>query len=177
MLHDETDIVGPRFPAGQQIILDLRQNGGGLLDAAVNVSDHFLESGPIVYQVSRGEDERVYNATDETVAGDVELVILIDGGTASAAEIVAGALRDRDRATLVGMTTFGKGSVQLVYDLSDGSSIHVTSARWFTPDRVQIDQHGLVPDILVELSEEALQDGRDETLEKAIEYLSGLAVN
>jgi len=161
----------------EKVILDLRHNGGGLLQAAVDVSDHFLESGPIVYQVSRGVDEKVFNATDDTIASDVDLVLLIDGGSASAAEIVAGALHDRDRATLIGVNTFGKGSVQHVYDLSDGSSVHVTSARWFTPDRLQIDQHGLEPDIVVEPTLEANADGRDEILEKAVEYLTGIAVN
>jgi carboxyl-terminal processing protease len=160
----------------EQIILDLRQNGGGLLTAAIDVSDHFLDSGTIVYQVRHGEDEKVFSATDDTVARDVELVILVDGGSASASEIVAGALQDRGRATLLGMNTFGKGSVQNVYDLSDGSSVHVTSARWFTPDRTPIDQHGLKPDIFVEITADAQADGRDEILEKAVEYLTGIAV-
>ena len=160
----------------EQIILDLRQNGGGLLGAAIDVSDHFLDSGTIVYQVRLGEEEKVFSATEDTIAGDVELVILVDGGSASASEIVAGALQDHGRATLIGMNTFGKGSVQNVYDLSDGSSVHVTSARWFTPDRVPIDQHGLEPDVFVEITTDAQADGRDEVLEKAVEYLTGIAV-
>jgi carboxyl-terminal processing protease len=110
-------------------------------------------------------------STDTTAANDMPLVILIDGSTASASEIVAGALRDRDRAILIGTTTFGKGSVQLVYDLSDGSSIHVTSARWYTPDRHLIDHQGLEPDIVVVPTEEAIANGRDEVLERAVEYL------
>ena len=154
-----------------KIILDLRHNGGGLLDAAVDVSDHFLDGGPILYQISRDEDEKEFEATDETAAASEPLVVLIDAGTASAAEIVAGALGDRDRATLIGATSFGKGSVQLVYDLSDGSSIHVTSARWYTPDRRELDQNGLEPDIVVELTQEAIDAGRDVTLQRAIEYL------
>ena len=160
----------------ENIIFDLRQNGGGLLGAAIDVSDHFLDSGTIVYQVSHGEDETEFNATADTIAGDVELVILVDGGSASASEIVAGALQDRGRAILIGINTFGKGSVQNVYDLSDGSSVHVTSARWFTPDRTPLDEHGLVPDIFVEITAEAQADGRDEILEKAVEYLTGIAV-
>jgi carboxyl-terminal processing protease len=158
-----------------KVILDLRQNGGGLLDAAVDVSDHFLEGGTVLYQISRDEDEREFTATDTTLAGEEPLVVLIDGGTASAAEIVAGALGDRDRATLIGVTSFGKGSVQLVYDLSDGSSVHVTSARWYTPDRRELDQYGLEPDISVEPSQEAIDAGRDETLQRAIEYLQSVA--
>jgi carboxyl-terminal processing protease len=95
----------------------------------------------------------------------------VDGGTASAAEILAGALQDRGRAVLIGAQTFGKGSVQLVYDLSDGSSVHVTSARWYTPERQALDAQGLAPDILVEITQEAIDNGRDEMLQRAIEYL------
>jgi carboxyl-terminal processing protease len=155
----------------ERLILDLRQNGGGLLDAAVDISDHFLTEGPILYQLSKTADEQAFMADSEAIAGDMPLVILVDGGTASSSEIVAGALHDRDRAVLIGTRTFGKGSVQLVYDLSDGSSIHVTSARWFTPDHHQIDQQGLEPDIVVEPSQEAIADGRDEILNRAVEYL------
>lgn len=157
-----------------KIILDLRQNGGGLLDAAVDVSDLFLPAGPVVIEVSRGPEERIFEATDEDAAGDIPLVVLVDEGTASAAEIVAGALQDRGRAILIGRRTFGKGSVQLVYDLSDGSSVHITSARWFTPDRHQIDQVGLLPDIVVETTPEAVADGRDQVLEQAVEYLQAI---
>jgi carboxyl-terminal processing protease len=120
------------------------------------------------------EEERVFNATSETVARGIPLAVLVDGGTASSAEIVAGALQDRDRAVLIGTTTFGKGSVQLVYDLSDGSSVHVTSARWHTPNRHQIDQKGLQPNIFVEQSPESLEEGIDDALNRAISYLQGL---
>lgn len=158
----------------EKLILDLRQNGGGLLDAAVNVSDQFLKEGPVVYQISKDEKEKIFEASNETPADDIPLVVLIDQGTASAAEILAGALQDRDRATLIGTNTFGKGSVQVAYDLSDGSSVHVTSARWLTPNRHQIDQQGLSPDIPVELTEEAIADGRDEIMEEALAYLNNL---
>lgn len=155
-----------------KLILDLRNNGGGLLTAAVDVSDHFLDNGPVLYQVTKDEGEKEYLATPDTIAPDVPLVVLINGGTASASEIVAGALQDRDRATLIGdHQSYGKGSVQLVYDLSDGSSVHVTSARWYTPDKNQIDQLGLQPDILVEVTQEAIENGRDEVLNQAIEFL------
>jgi carboxyl-terminal processing protease len=167
----EGAILDLQEQGAQRLILDLRQNGGGLLDAAVEVGDHFLDEGVVLYQISRSEDEKVFMSTDETVAGDIPLVILVDRGTASASEIVAGALQDRGRATLIGTTTFGKGSVQLVYDLSDGSSVHVTSARWYTPERHQIDQQGLEPDIVVVPTEEAIADGRDEALEAAVEFL------
>lgn len=155
-----------------RLILDLRQNGGGLRDAAVNVADHFLDEGPVLYLQSQNEEERVFNATTDTLAPDEPLVVLIDGGTASASEIVAGALKDRGRATLIGNSrSFGKGSVQLVYDLSDGSSVHVTSARWLTPNRTQLDQSGLEPDVLVEVTQEDVDNGLDPVLERAVAYL------
>lgn len=154
-----------------RFILDLRQNGGGLRDAAVEVADHFLGEGPVLYLQSQNEGERVFNSTSETIAPTEPLVVLIDGGTASASEIVAGALKDRGRATLIGSKTFGKGSVQLVFDLSDGSSVHVTSARWLTPNRTQIDQSGLEPDVPVAITQEDIDNGRDPALAEAVSYL------
>ncbi len=160
-----------------RFVLDLRQNGGGLRDAAVDVADHFLNNGPVLYLDSQQEGERVFNATDETLAPDQPLVVLIDSGTASASEIVAGALRDRERATLIGNSpTFGKGSVQLVFDLSDGSSVHVTSARWLTPNRLQLDGEGIPPDILVEVTQDDIDNGRDPVLERAAQYLGELSL-
>jgi carboxyl-terminal processing protease len=155
-----------------QFILDLRQNRGGLLDAAIDISDHFLDGGPVLLQQSKDDGEHTFNATLRTIVPEAPLVILIDGGTASASEIVAGALKDRGRAQLVGNeNSFGKGSVQLVFDLDDGSSVHVTSARWFTPEHTQLDGEGLEPDILVELTQEAIDNGRDEVLNRAIQLL------
>lgn len=152
-----------------RFILDLRQNGGGLRDAAVAVADHFLDEGPVLYLQSQETGEQVFNATAETIALHEPLVVLVDGGTASASEIVAGALQDRGRAKLIGNSpTFGKGSVQLVFDLSDGSSVHVTSARWLTPNHHQIDQSGLQPDVLVEVTQDDIDSGRDPVLERAI---------
>jgi carboxyl-terminal processing protease len=155
-----------------QFILDLRQNRGGLLDAAIEVADHFLDGGPVLIQESKDDGERVFKATLRTLVPEAPLVVLVDGGTASASEIVAGALKDRDRAKLVGNeNTFGKGSVQLVFDLDDGSSVHVTSARWFTPERTQLDGEGLAPDVLVEVTQEAIDNGRDEVMDRAIQLL------
>lgn len=158
-----------------RFILDLRQNGGGLRDAAVDVADHFLNEGTILYIQSQEEGEREFSASPDSLAADEPLVVLVDRGTASASEIVAGALQDHERAILIGDgPTFGKGSVQLVFDLSDGSSVHVTSARWYTPDRNQIDQQGLEPDIMVEVTQEDRDNGRDPVLERAVEYFAAL---
>ena len=156
----------------EKLILDLRGNGGGLLNAAVDIADLFLSDGAVVYQQVKGENERVANATNITLVPDLPLMILVDNGTASASEILAGALQDRGRSLLIGNhKTYGKGSVQLVFDLSDGSSVHVTSARWLTPNRNQIDQQGLQPDVMVVVSQEAIDNGIDLVLNQAIEQL------
>jgi carboxyl-terminal processing protease len=154
-----------------RLVLDLRGNGGGLLDASIDVTSEFLDGGVVLYQVERGNKEQVYTADGNGVLPDLPMVILVDGGTASASEIVAGALQDRDRAVLVGEQTYGKGSVQSVFDLSDGSSVHITYAEWLTPDRRQLTGQGLVPDVVVGISEEDRSQGRDTQLERAVEHL------
>lgn len=164
-------ILALRALGATRLILDLRHNGGGLLQASVDVSANFLADATIYVRVSRDAGEETQATGKDVVAPDEPLVILVDGGTASSSEIVAGALQDYGRAVLIGSPTYGKGSVQLIYDLSDGSSIHVTSSRWYTPQRRQIDQHGLQPDIEVVPSQAATADGRDETLERAVAYL------
>jgi carboxyl-terminal processing protease len=167
----EEAIRNLRQDGAESLILDLRQNGGGLRDAAVDISEHFLDGGTVVFQATKDGDEQEFVAEKGELAENIPVVLLVDDGTASAAEIVAGALQDRERATLIGLPTFGKGSVQLVFDLSDGSSVHVTSARWLTPNRKQLDQEGLQPDILVEITQEAIDSGIDEILERAITFL------
>jgi carboxyl-terminal processing protease len=167
----EEAILSLQEDGAQQLILDLRQNGGGLRDAAVDVSELFLDGGTVVFQANKDGDEQEFVADKGELAENMPVVILVDDATASAAEIVAGALQDHQRAALVGLPTFGKGSVQLVFDLSDGSSVHVTSARWLTPKRIQLDQQGLQPDILVEITQEATESGIDEILERAITFL------
>jgi carboxyl-terminal processing protease len=154
------------------LVLDLRGNGGGLLGAAIDVSSEFLDGGVVLYQVSRDADERVETAKRGGTFVEGSLVVLVDGGTASASEIVAGALQDRGRATLVGQKTYGKGSVQSVFDLSDGSSVHITSAEWLTPDRHQITGQGLAPDVEVGIADDDRNAGRDPQLDRAVELLT-----
>jgi carboxyl-terminal processing protease len=154
-----------------KLVLDLRGNGGGLFDAAIDVASEFLREGVVVYQVEKGSPEEAFRASARTSLPDTPMAVLVDGGTASASEIVAGALQDRERAVLVGETTYGKGSVQSVYDLSDGSSVHITHAQWFTPQRRAISGEGLVPDLQVSITEEDRNQGRDPQLERAIEHL------
>lgn len=155
----------------QSLILDLRGNGGGLLDAAVDVTSQFIRDGVVVREDRKNDGERVYNIRSGGKALDQELVVLVNGGTASASEIVAGALQDYGRAKLIGEKTFGKGSVQLIYELSDDSRLHVTVAKWFTPNGNAIDGTGLMPDIEVPLTEDDRTAGRDPQLERAISYL------
>lgn len=152
-------------------ILDLRDNGGGLVDAAVEVSSQFLSEGMVFYEQKKNEQETFYPVRSGGLAVDVPLAVLVNKGTASASEIVAGAIQDHERAPLIGETTYGKGSVQFVYDLSDSSSIHVTVARWLTPNRQRIDKQGLKPTIDLPLTDEDRSAGRDTQLERAIAYL------
>ena len=130
-------------------ILDLRGNPGGLVSAAVEISDMWLSDGNILIEQRANGSENIFTADAETVRDDAPLIILVDRDSASSSEIVAGALRDNGRATLVGETTFGKGSVQLIHELSDQSSLHVTNAQWLTPNRVRITERGLNPDVPV----------------------------
>lgn len=163
----EASIQDLRASGADKLVLDLRSNPGGLLQAAIDVADLFLDGGEVMIQLQSGGQETVLKATRGGVATDMPLVILINGASASASEIVGGALQDRGRAILIGQVTFGKGSVQNIYDLSDGSSLHITAARWFTPNRNQIDGKGLSPDIMVEPGE----GDSDLQLEQAVEHL------
>lgn len=136
------------------LILDLRNNPGGVLDAAVEVSDAFLNTGLIVYTEGRiAESDFRYSASEETIAEDIPLIVLINGGSASASEIVAGALQDHKRAVIVGTQSFGKGSVQSVLPIGGDKAIKLTTARYFTPKGRSIQAQGIHPDVFVEQSE------------------------
>ncbi|MCU0601748.1 MAG: S41 family peptidase [Desulfobacterales bacterium] len=130
------------------LVLDLRNNGGGLLNQAISISDEFLDKGAIVSMKGREKkNTKVFNATPSPVQRTYPIVVLINGGTASASEIVAGALQDHKRALVLGTTTFGKGSVQTVENLRDGSGLKMTIARYYTPNGRSIQAKGIEPDI------------------------------
>lgn len=143
------------------IVLDLRNNPGGLLDQAVSVSDTFLKDGAIVSIKGREENaQRTYNARKQEDDVDVPMVVLINAGSASASEIVAGALRDQKRALIVGERSFGKGSVQNIIPLADGSGLKLTVALYYTPNGSSIQAEGIVPDLEV-VFEPPRQDDKD----------------
>jgi carboxyl-terminal processing protease len=153
------------------IILDLRNNPGGLVDQAVQVSDAFLKQGAIVLTRSRLDQESARydakpDALDSKIAG-VPLVVLINGGTASAAEIVAGALQDHKRATLVGTRSFGKGTVQSIISLGADGAMRLTTARYYTPNNRSIQAAGIQPDIVVKETVPPELKGKDEIVGEA----------
>ncbi|MEZ4540716.1 MAG: S41 family peptidase [Chloroflexota bacterium] len=152
------------------LIFDLRDNPGGFLDQSVAVADAFLPQGVALFERNnRGLDETFRTGTGD-IAETIPLVVLVNSGSASASEIVAGAIQDRGRAVLIGETTFGKGSVQQIHTLSDGSELRVTIARWYTPNNNTIDGQGITPDIEVENPED-LGGPEDGQLMRAIEFL------
>ncbi len=154
----------------QALIFDLRGNPGGFLSQAIGVADLFLDRGVVAIQRDSQGGERIFRSRGGDIAEAIPLVVLIDGGSASASEIVAGAIQDRDRGLLIGTKTLGKGSVQLPNDLEDGSQLRVTIARWFTPDEQELHDNGLTPAIEVEYPRDVPED-EDPQLDRAIEYI------
>ncbi len=132
------------------LVLDLRNNPGGLLDQAVKISDEFLEEGLIVYTQGKLEGQQMkFTAQPNQDPHDYPIIVLVNGGSASGSEIVAGALQDHNRAVILGTTTFGKGSVQTIIPLEDGSGLRLTTARYYTPSGRSIQATGIVPDVIV----------------------------
>jgi carboxyl-terminal processing protease len=150
------------------LVLDLRNNPGGVLNGAVAVSDAFLQKGMIVYTEGRIADSRLrFNATPDDVIDGAPLVVLVNQGSASASEIVAGALQDHKRAIIVGVKTFGKGSVQTILPLSSNSALKLTTARYYTPSGKSIQAEGITPDIELESIEVASIERNIEPLKEA----------
>lgn len=157
-----TDIKG--------LIIDLRYNGGGYLDGAIDLTSMFLKEGRVVTVAGRTSQQH-HDVTGRTLLPDMPVVILINGGSASASEIFAGAMQDHDRATIVGTQSFGKGTVQEVIELPGGTALRVTTATWLTPDGTDLGKHGVTPDIVVERTTEDREADRDPQLEAAMKEL------
>ncbi len=168
-LRDQLRSLLAQNPRG--LILDLRDNPGGFLDQAIQVADLFLDEGIVAYERTKDGEERVFRSKNGDPGEKIPMVVLVNAGSASASEIVAGALQDRGRALLIGERTFGKGSVQLSHTLSDGSELRVTIARWFTPKNRAIHGEGLNPDVEVKVEPGAEAGGADPQLQRAVEVL------
>lgn len=153
------------------IILDLRNNPGGYLDTAVYMASEWIKEGPVVLEQFGDGSRNEYTATGNPQLGNFKTMVLVNGGSASASEIVAGALRDYKKATLVGEQTYGKGSVQTIRDLSDGSSIKITIATWMTPEGDFINEKGLTPQVEVKMTTADVEKNRDPQLQKAIDLI------
>ena len=153
------------------LILDLRGNPGGYLHIVEQIADQFLPQGLLLIERSSSGSESRRDTSSRGVAENIPLVILVDGGSASASEILAGAVQDRGRGVLIGEQTYGKGSVQVTERLTDRSAVAVTIRRWYTPSDRAIDGKGLTPDIVVELTEEDMKAGLDPQLDRAVSYL------
>ncbi len=169
-----TEAIEELFDQGAEaLIFDLRSNPGGLLSESVSVSSLFVKNGTVVIEKLKGRQEKVFEVQHGLqVAVDTPLVILVNGGSASASEIVAGAMQDTGRATIIGESTFGKGSVQLPHRLSDGSELRVTIAEWLTPSGRQIHGQGITPDMIVEMTIEDFEQELDPQLDEAIKFLN-----
>jgi carboxyl-terminal processing protease len=161
----------------KKLILDMRGNPGGFLQSAVSIGSYFIPAGEVIVRENFGDGspEELYRSQGKTLGkyAPEEMVVLVDGGSASASEILAGALSQHGVATLMGKTTFGKGSVQELVDLPDGSSLKVTIARWFTPDGTSISEQGLEPDVVIERTPQQIIADEDPQLEAAVQYLNG----
>jgi carboxyl-terminal processing protease len=160
------------------LILDLRNNPGGGLDAAVEIADEFLGEGVVVIERFGDGEERTLRSDAAGMAQEIPMIVLINEGSASASELLAGAIRDRGRGTLVGVTSFGKGTVQTWHQLSNGGGVRITTARWLTPDGHWVHEVGLMPDVRIPLPESA-PDGQlpeDTQLQAAKDLLLGKEV-
>jgi carboxyl-terminal processing protease len=148
-----------------RFVLDVRNNGGGLVEAGVNTARLFLKEGTVIEEQYRGKPVKVFDVPEPGLFANLPMVLLVNQGTASAAEIFAGALKGQQRARVVGTNTYGKDSIQLVFSLSDGSSLHVTAAQWWVPDlNPAIGEKGIQPDVQVDINANP-----DAALQKAIE--------
>ncbi len=154
------------------IILDVRNNSGGYLETAVDVLSEFVhgKEKAVTVKMRQEENNEVHTTSGKASLEGIPLVVLVNDGSASASEIVAGAIQDYELGIIIGEQSFGKGSVQLIEDFSGGSSLRITIGKWYTPDGRSIDEAGITPDIIIENDSDL--EG-DEQLDGAIEYLEG----
>ena len=164
---------GARNAGLEQLIIDLRGNPGGLLRATVDTTGEFIDEGVILRQIDREGNEEVFRDREGGAGVDLELVVLINQGSASGSEVMAAALRDHGRAVLIGTTTTGKGTVNVPRRLSDGSVLYVSIARYLTPNSSQVEGVGVAPDIEIAIPDTGFEAGQDIQLYVAIEYLRG----
>src|SRR4030065_1011127 len=170
-LHAALQELMAQDPKG--LIFDLRNNSGGYLLTAVDVASEFIKEGVVTYELYGDGTRDEYQSNGKGIATDIPMVVLVNEWSASASELVAGALQDYGRAKLVGVTTYGKGTVQNWIGLSkEEGAIRVTIARWYTPKDRNITEIGLTPDVVVEISDADAQAGKDTQLEKQIEILT-----
>lgn len=166
-----------RDSGAEKLVIDLRGNPGGFLQSAVDIASFFMPTGKVVVreQAGAGGEDKVFRTRNRQIKEFTpqNLVVLVDGGSASASEILAGALKDHGVATVLGDTTFGKGSVQELVELGDGSSLKVTIARWLTPNGVSISNGGLAPDILIKRTPADREAGKDPQKDAALRFLAG----
>lgn len=156
------------------LVFDLRDNGGGYLSTAIDVVSQFVPDGVVMYEEYGDKTRDTYTAKPGGMATKIKLAVLINEGSASASEITAGAIQDRGRGILVGVTSYGKGSVQNWIPLTtEAGGVRITIARWLTPNGTQISEKGLTPDIEVKMTEEDYTNGRDPQLDAAVKYLLG----
>ena len=155
----------------KKVILDLRSNGGGYVSAAKDLLSLWIDGDPVLIQKSRNfSNTTTFADRGQAKLANIPTVVLVNESTASASEIVAGALKDYEKATIIGKTTFGKGVVQTLLDLSHGSMLKVTTARWYTPDGNTINGEGIAPDVEVDLTYDDANHGRDPQLDAAKKY-------
>ena len=158
-----------------KIILDLRNNPGGLLDSSVNLAGYFLEEGKtVMIERESGGQETIFKTRHSALLKNYPLVVIINKGSASASEILAGALRDNRNVTIVGETSFGKGSVQDIFDMPQGATVKITIAKWFTPNGNSIDEDGIKPNVEITRSDDDINNGTDSQLDKAMEIIKNL---
>lgn len=184
IISEFADATGQQFTEGYDrllsegmtsLIIDLRSNGGGYVDTSVEVADRLVKEGVIVSVVDRHGLSYTYEDAGDDKYTEIPIVVLVDGNTASASEILTGCLKDYGLATIIGTQTFGKGITQDVIPLEDGTGVKITSANYYSPDGINIHGVGIEPDIVVEWDyEKYVEDGTDNQLEAAIDYLTKL---